>query len=210
MAKKTGVAGSDKKAAGATARKASQDETAAVEVVSEARQDFGAWKRPEAERSNGKGTKGGRTKGDARPGAEVRRAERIAEAMDYRVQGYTYRQIADAMKISPSTAYDYVRRGLKGIVEESAEELLGVFKVQCQTIMQQLMPMLVDGAPTDIIQNILKVQNQWMRLAGMGGGLTVDLAASGSEESHERYLLRIKADAPVLRPDGPVPPRPVL
>ena len=70
--------------------------------------------------------------------------------------------------------------------------------------------MMVDGAPTDVIQNILKVQNQWMRLAGIGGGLTVDLAASGSEESEERYLLRIKADAPVLRPDGPVPPRPVL
>ena len=131
MAKKKGGAGSAKKAAGAKARKP-KDDAAAVEVVSEARQDFAAWKRPEAERSNGKGTRGGRTKGDAKPGAEVRRAERIAEAMDYRVQGYTFRQIADAMKISPSTAYDYVKRGLKGIIEESAEELIGVFKVQCQ------------------------------------------------------------------------------
>jgi hypothetical protein len=50
-----------------------------------------------------------------------------------------------------------------------------------------------------------------VKLAGLlqGGGISVSVG-SGSGDSGEDIIVRIKADAPALRPDEPVPARPVL
>jgi hypothetical protein len=80
---------------------------------------------------------------------------------------------------------------------------------QCNTIMQKLMPRMDETAPKDILDGILKVQAQQMKLAGMlnGGGISLSF---GNGDSDEDIVVRIKADAPVLRRDEPVPARPVL
>ena len=82
---------------------------------------------------------------------------------------------------------------------------------QCNTIMQKLMPPMDETAPKDILDSILKVQQRQMKLAGLlhGGGISVSVG-NGSGDSDEDIVVRIKADAPVLRPDEPVPARPVL
>jgi hypothetical protein len=51
-----------------------------------------------------------------------------------------------------------------------------------------------------------------MKLAGLlqGGGISVCVVGNGSGDSDENIVVRIKADAPVLKPDEPVPARPVL
>jgi len=52
-----------------------------------------------------------------------------------------------------------------------------------------------------------------MKLAGMlqgTGGISLSIGKLGSGESEEDIIVRIKADAPVLRPDEPVPAQPVL
>jgi hypothetical protein len=51
-----------------------------------------------------------------------------------------------------------------------------------------------------------------MKLAGMlqGAGISVSVGTPGEGDSDEDIIVRIKADAPVLRPDDPVPARPVL
>ena len=53
-----------------------------------------------------------------------------------------------------------------------------------------------------------------MKLAGMlqgSGGISLSFGkGDGSGDSDEDIVVRIKADAPVLRPDEPVPARPVL
>jgi hypothetical protein len=84
---------------------------------------------------------------------------------------------------------------------------------QCNTIMQKLMPRMDETAPKDILDGILKVQAQQMKLAGMlnGGGISLSFGkGDGNGDSDEDIVVRIKADAPVLRRDEPVPARPVL
>jgi len=67
-----------------------------------------------------------------------------------------------------------------------------------------------ETAPKDILDGILKVQQQQMKLASLlqgSGGISVSV---GTGDSDEDIVVRIKADAPVLKPDEPIPVRPVL
>lgn len=160
----------------------------------------------------------GRKKGDATPQAEIERQEKIKEALDYRKLGYTYREIAEEMGCAPSTAHKWVEEGLQAIPRESAEAVLGMMVQQCEAIMPKLMNALDDTAPKDIIDNILKVQSHMLKLHGLlrggsetGGGLSVTVRAGEDGETEEEIIIRrIRADAPVLRPDEPVPASPVL
>ena len=154
----------------------------------------------------------GRQKGYNTAKAEIERQEQIKEAMEYRLIGYTYRQIAEQMNVAPSTAYKWVAEGLAEITQETAEELRRVMFEQCHQIMQKLMPLVDDTAPRDVIDSILKVQDRQMKLAGMlqGVGVSINIGKPGEGDSDEDIIVRIKADAPVLRPDEPVPARPVL
>ena len=51
-----------------------------------------------------------------------------------------------------------------------------------------------------------------MKLAGMlqGAGISLTIDKPGEGDSDEDIVVRIKADASVLRPDEPVPANPVL
>lgn len=80
--------------------------------------------------------KQGRQKGYNSPQAEIERQEQIKEAMEYRLMGYTYRQIAEQMEVAPSTAYKWVAEGLADITQETAEELRRVMMEQCHQIIQ--------------------------------------------------------------------------
>lgn len=56
----------------------------------------------------------------------LRRRERMREALHYRKNGYNYREIAAAMRISIATAHTYVTEALKEITRESAEQVLAL------------------------------------------------------------------------------------
>jgi hypothetical protein len=132
--------------------------------------------------------------------------------MEYRLMGYTYRQIAEQMEVAPSTTYKWVSEGLANITQETAEELRRLMMEQCHQIIQKLMPLMDETAPQDILDGILKVQQQQMKLAGLlqdSGAISVSVG-NGNGDSDEDIVVRIKADAPVLRPDEPVSARPVL
>jgi hypothetical protein len=62
-------------------------------------------------------TRDGTGKWDKDPEA----AKRTAKALELRQESRSYRQIADALGVSTSTAYDMVQRGLRETVEEPAE-----------------------------------------------------------------------------------------
>jgi transposase len=149
---------------------------------------------------------------DASPQAEVERQEHIKEAMEYRLMGYTYRQIAEQMDAAPSTVYKWIL-GRPG--RDHAGDRRGACRVmmeQCHQIIQKLMPLMDETAPKDILGGILKVQQQQMKLTGLlqGRGISVSIGKPGEGDSDEDIVVRIKADAPVLRPDEPVPANPVL
>ena len=70
--------------------------------------------------------------------------------------------------------------------------------------MQRLMPMLDDGPPTpDLIGDILKVQARILRLHGLASDGRVGIHAP---EDEAVVIAHTRAEAPVLRPDAPVPP----
>src|SRR5215510_14151617 len=105
---------------------------------------------------------------------------------------------------------DCVSGGLADISQETAEELRRVMMEQCHQIIQKLMPLMDVTAPRDVLDGILKVQQQQMKLAGMlqGAGISLSVGKPGTGDSEEDIIVRIKADAPVLRPDEPVPVNP--
>ncbi len=147
--------------------------------------------------------------------AEVARQERIAEALDYRRQGFTYRQIAEAMGIAPATAYELVKEGLSAIILEPAESVRKMVLDRYDEMLQRLMPLLEDGAPVDVIDRILKINDKILALHGLAGGINVNLpggSIEGGEDGDAEAIIiqRIKATAPVLRPDVPGPANPIL
>jgi hypothetical protein len=106
-----------------------------------------------------------------------------------------------------------VPAGLAAITQETAEELRRVMMEQCHQIIQKLMPLMDETALRDALDGILTVQQQQMKLARMlrGNSLSINVGGKfGRDGSDEDIVLRIKADAPVLKPDEPVPARPVL
>jgi hypothetical protein len=57
------------------------------------------------------------------------------------------------------------------------------------------------------------VQQQQIKLADLlqgNGGTSVSIGKPGEGNTDDNIVLRIKADAPVLKPDEPVPANPVL
>ena len=82
---------------------------------------------------------------------------------------------------------------------------------QYHQLIQKLMPLIDETAPKDILDGIRKVQQQQMKLAGLlQGSCGISLSFGKGDGSNEDIVVRIKADAPVLNPDEPVPTRPVL
>jgi len=66
---------------------------------------------PELDEPAPKKRKQGRQKGYSTPKAEIERQEQIKEAMEYRLMGYTYRQIAEQMEVAAIDGLQVGRRG---------------------------------------------------------------------------------------------------
>jgi len=151
--------------------------------------------------------KGGRRKGDATPAAKIARAERIAEALDYRRQGFTFTQIAEAMGISYTTAYTYVTDALKAIVEQPAADVKKLMIERLDAMMQTLFVHVAAGtAGKDTIDAILRIEDRrakWL-------GLDIDESTKRLARSTESIAASMEAYRPVLRPDAPIPANPVL
>jgi hypothetical protein len=155
--------------------------------------------------------RGGKPKKQDAAKAEVERQERIAEALDYRRQGFTYRQIADSMGVSTTTAYAWVQEGLEAITLEPALAVKRLALDRYDDILQRLMPMLEDGADRDVVDQIVKIQDKILALHGLTGNVSLSLGADADDEGDEAIVIaRIKATVPVLRPDGPAPGNPIL
>jgi hypothetical protein len=143
--------------------------------------------------------------------AQIERAERINEALDYRRQGFTYRQIAAEMKCSASTAHDLVQAGINQIPAENAQAVKAMMLGRLDDLMQRLMPLAEDD-PLSYYRAILDVDARLMKLHGIGAPRLPGDDDEGDDQRHIWLLERIKASAPVLRPDPgePMPANPIL
>jgi hypothetical protein len=154
--------------------------------------------------------RGGRPKKKDAGKAEIERQERIAEALDYRRQGFTYQQISDTMECSVSHAYELVQEGISAIPAEPAKALRTLMLEQCFMVLQQVVPLLQEECSAEVTGILFRAQNQIMRLTGMDAGFSLPDDEGEHGDSEAAVILRIKASAPVLRPDAPGPANPVL
>ncbi len=77
---------------------------------------------------------------------QAHRRKRMAEALEYRKVGVSYRDIAEAMHISVSTAHQYVADALKDITREPAEQVLAL---ELDRLDQLLMGIFTQAASGD-------------------------------------------------------------
>ena len=103
------------------------------------------------------------------------RRTRMNEALDYRLQGYTYRQIAEAMRISVSTAHHYIRDALDAIPRDNAEAVLAMHLEQYSMIVQSFFPAALqgDGFSAD---RVMSAMRNIERLQGVDSPVMKDAA----------------------------------
>lgn len=141
--------------------------------------------------------------------AELRRQEKIAEALEYRSQGFNYRQIGEAMGVAHTTARNYVEQGMREMIEEPAEEVRQMTLHRLDLMMTKVFGEFISSGDIVLIDPILKLQDRICRYSGVmlvsENDATANLAKMGATLAQ-----MMAADKPVLRPDGPVPANPIL
>ncbi len=107
---------------------------------------------------------------------QAHRRKRMAEALDYRKLGVSYRDIAAAMHISVSTAHEYVSDALKEITREPAEQVLAL---ELDRLDQLLMGIFTQAASGDTfaIDRALAIMARIERLHGVEAPKEADAAA---------------------------------
>jgi hypothetical protein len=144
----------------------------------------------------------------------AQRAEKMADALSYRRLGYTYAQISETMGISIGTAHNWVTAAIKNIPAEEAALVRKQMLDRLDYMSQSLMRAVVEEtADSSIINALLAIEERRAKLLGV-----YDLVAYGDYDDPESRagrmlgiaIAQIKADAPVLKPDAPVPLVPIL
>lgn len=143
--------------------------------------------------------------------AAIERAEKKAAALDFRRQGYTYAAIAAELGISAPTAHRYVQDAIAEIPQEAAEEVRTMMIGRLDAMMSKCYEQLDMGEGVDagLFEMILKLDDRRARLLGIyreNDGAADSLAGA----LIDRMAAAMKADAPILRPDGPIPASPVM
>jgi hypothetical protein len=98
------------------------------------------------------------------------KAQRKAQALEYRLLGATYSQIADKLKCSKSKAFGYVREALAEITEktrETAEQYRAIHLARNERMVLGLMQQAAQG-DVYAVDRILKLQEeQWRLIPGL-------------------------------------------
>jgi len=173
------------------------------EAIAEAKKRGKDKPKPTKKQGNRKGTPS-----KAARKAEIERAEKIKEALDYRRQGYTYSEIADAMECSAGTAWNWVREGIAAIPEEAADQLRRMELDRLDMMQSRLFDQFMEAPQTALVDTILKIMGTRARYLKLY--VEDDGAGNFLDNIAQRMKDAIVADKPVLRPDGPLPAHPVL
>jgi hypothetical protein len=156
----------------------------------------------------------------------LRLQKRRKEALEYRLQGRSFRAIAQTMRINVATAHDYVVRCLHDVVPaELPKQVLAQELLRLDEYQASLHQRAVKGEVA-AIEACLKIQNQRAKLCGLypqsGAPLTVnnnnmigtDARTVGIQVSFVAPRLETRADGSIWKGDqmmqGPDldPPKP--
>ena len=110
----------------------------------------------------------------------IEKRRRMALALEYREKGYKYRDIAERLGVSTSTAYDYVRDAIKEITREPAEAVLTLELDRLDNILRAVLPLAIDG-DLDYVDRYIKLTHQRARLIGLYHLAEQQIKGSGRE-----------------------------
>lgn len=96
----------------------------------------------------------------------IKTAQRQAEAMGFRLQGYTYEQISEAMKCSRTYAYKLVAEGLAAIPVENAEELRRIESERLDRMQTAFFSNATEG-DLNAANMVLRIMERRARLMGL-------------------------------------------
>lgn len=103
--------------------------------------------------------------------------EKAKQAVEYRLLGYTYRQIGEEMGIDLTRAYQLVNWAMGQVPSESVEELRGMQTARLESMLSSMMDKAIAGDA--------EAQNQSLRIMDMLNKLHGLLAAQRLEHSGE-------------------------
>jgi hypothetical protein len=100
---------------------------------------------------------------------QARLTEARAIAFELRKQGQSYRQIGAALKVSVTTAYEYIMAELMALREQTAEDVTSVREMElqrCDEMMAGLWKFAVKGDVASVA-TVLRVMERRSRLLGL-------------------------------------------
>lgn len=143
--------------------------------------------------------RGGRrtTKTSATSPTAIKTAAKRQEAIDYRLQGWTYEAIGKAMGLSGGRAFQLVDEAIQGIYYEKANELRAVELARLDEMMKQFFVNALAG-DTQAAATVLQIMDRRARyvpdlhvpkeasvgISGKGGGpMQIQLVVSDADQA---------------------------
>lgn len=111
-----------------------------------------------------------------RAGEDVELAEKRALAMEYRREGWSYRDIAMLMESTISTVYAWVQGeliALRSLTKEAAEDVRDMELQRCDMLLNNLMPGIKAGDAQSIVA-ALRVGERRSKLLGLDAATKID------------------------------------
>lgn len=105
---------------------------------------------------------------------EVGRQVAIGQALDLRIAGGNYRQIAKALKISVGSAHAYVTEGLEQLRNSNAESFEQLRQMEVARLDAMLVPLWAKKDQPRVADTILRLSERRARLLGLDVGKTGD------------------------------------
>lgn len=146
-------------------------------------------------------------------------AEDQAEALRMRRNGTPYKEIAAMFDVSVTTAHRWVTDAIKAIPKEAAEEMrhhmLSRYDRLTEMYMEALEDMEGTMPPDNVVNMLLQLDQRRAKLLGLDFSdrmiaESYKKQADSYVQQGDKYGEMLKADVPILRPDAPLPPQPVL
>jgi hypothetical protein len=102
--------------------------------------------------------KGKRTRGSGKISKRsIETVTRMAEALDYRMSGYSYPEIATQMNRPVGTVYGWVEEALRTVYYEKAERVLAIELARLDRMQAPLMARATNGVDDKAIDSLLKI-----------------------------------------------------
>lgn len=105
-----------------------------------------------------------------------RMAKRRREALEMRTRAMTYQQIADALKVSISTAYGDVKAELEKLQEETAEDAREVLRLELDRLDKAAAALAskVEEGDTRAIDSWLRIMDRRARYLGLDSAQRIE------------------------------------